>query len=244
MRLEKIIKIAGLNLTIAIIDIIIFSPGLLDIQVGGTSVFATAFGVTAILMSGLVFVYGNFKLLFAPEKIIIPINEIKTAADCIDALKQNYVKGTFSRDIDTILEQIERLLKKKETIKEILLQKFDSSEMSYQKFQGAVADAENIFYMNIKSILNKLNSFDEKDYIRIQKNKQRKFSQEFIRTKMSIYNEYISFVKNSIEDNEQILLKLDKFLLEISKFNSLENGEIENAMKEIDELINKTKFYN
>ncbi|MBC7960888.1 MAG: hypothetical protein H7X94_13595, partial [Vallitaleaceae bacterium] len=105
---------------------------------------------------------------------------------------------------------------------------------------------ENVFYTNIKSILNRLYAFDEEDYNRMRNiNEQKNFSTEFIQTKMGIYNEYIVFVKEAIEDNEQILLKLDKLLLEISKFNSLEDGEIENmsAMKEIDELIGKTKFY-
>ena len=246
MGVEKIMKIAGLNIVIAIIDIILFSPGLLGIKLGGTSIFATAFGATAILMSGVIFIFGNYKLLFEKEKII-QANEIKTADDCINALEQHNGNKTFSKDIYTILEQIESFQKKKETIKDILLQKFDSSEMSYSKFQGAIVHIENIFYINIKSILNKLNAFDEEDYNRIRKdNAQIKFSKEFIQEKMSIYDEYISFVKDSVEDNEQILLKLDKFLLEISKFNSLKNGEIENmsAMKEIDELIDKTKLYN
>ena len=94
--------------------------------------------------------------------------------------------------------------------------------------------------------LNKLNAFDEKDYNRIKKDgAQKKFTLEFIQSKMSIYNEYILFVKEATEDNEQIILKLDKILLEISKLNSLEDGEIETmgAMKEIDELIDKTKLY-
>lgn len=46
MRKEKIIKIAGLNLGIAVLDTIIFSPGLLGIQIRGTSILGTAFGVT------------------------------------------------------------------------------------------------------------------------------------------------------------------------------------------------------
>lgn len=60
-----------------------------------------------------------------------------------------------------------------------------------------------------------------------------------------MFDEYIFFVKDSIEDNEEILLKLDKFLFELSKFNSLEDGELENmsAIKDVDELINKIKFY-
>ena len=60
-----------------------------------------------------------------------------------------------------------------------------------------------------------------------------------------MYEQYVSFVRESTEDNEQILLKLDKVLLELSKFNSLEDGELENmnAMKDIDDLITKIKLY-
>ena len=245
VRAKKIIKIAGLNLGIAMFNIILFSPGLLGIKMGGASVFATAFGATVILMSGVAFVFGNYNLLTREEQKI-RTSEIKTEADFITALAQHRGKKTFSKDSDTLLEQIERFQKKKQTINDMLLQKFSSTEMSYSKFQGTILAIENLFYMNIKSILNKLNAFDEEDYNRMRKDTtQVAFSKEFIQTKMGIYHEYISFVKESIEDNEQILLKLDKLLLETSRFNSLEDGEIENmsAMQEIDELINKTKFY-
>jgi hypothetical protein len=138
------------------------------------------------------------------------------------------------------------LQKKRETIRKVLLQKFDITEMSYSKFESVISDIENVFYMNIKSIINKLNAFDETDYNRIRKNGEKKFSNEFVQTKMRIYGEYISFVRNAIEDNEQIILKLDKILLESSKLNSLEDGKIEDmsVMKEIDDLIEKMKLYN
>ena len=35
-----------------------------------------------------------------------------------------------------------------------------------------------------------------------------------------MFQKYITFVKESVENNEEILLKLDKVLLELSKFNS------------------------
>jgi hypothetical protein len=242
---KKIIKIAGLNIGIAIVDTFIFSPGLLGIAMGGTSIFATAFGATAIFMSAVVFATGNYKLITGKEKVI-EVSEIKTVEDYINALKQYHSKRTFEKNIDTILEQLERIQNKKASIKDILLQKFESTEMSYTKFERAILDVEEVFYINIKSILNKLRAFDEVDYNRIQKNGgSRKFSKEFIQSKMSIYNEYISFIKDATEDNERIIIKLDKLLLEISKFNSLEDGEIEKlgGMKEIDELINQTKLY-
>jgi len=240
---SKVIKILGLNIGIATIDTIVFSPGLLGVAIG-TGAFATALGVTTIFMSIVIFGYGNYNLLIEKEKII-QANEIKTTDDCIEALNQNYDKRIFEKDITTILEQIEMFQEKRETIKEVLLQKFDITEMSYSKFDGVISDLQEVFYMNIKSIINKLNAFDEKDYNRIKKEGEKKFSKEFIHEKMRIYGEYISFVKNAIEDNEQIILKLDKILLELSKFNSLEDINIEDmsAMKEIDDLINKIKLY-
>lgn len=240
---SKVIKILGLNIGIATIDTIVFSPGLMGVAIG-TGAFATALGVTTIFMSIVIFGYGNYNLLIEKEKTI-QVGEIKTKEDYIDALNQNYDKKIFEKDISTILEQIEMFQKKRETIKQVLLQKFDVTEMSYSKFDGVISDVENVFYINIKSIINKLNAFDEKDYDRIRKDGEKKFSKEFVNTKMRIYGEYISFVKHAIEDNEQIILKLDKFLLELSKFNSLEDGKIENmsAMKEIEELINKIQLY-
>lgn len=169
MASKKIIRIAALNMGIATIDTILFSPGLIGINMGGTSVFATAFGGTMIFISVALFFYGNYKLFMEKEKII-QIDEIKTTEDYINALKQNRDKKTFESDITLILEQIERLYKKSESIKEILLQKFDRTEMSYKKFEGAILAVENVFHINIKSILNKLNAFDEADFNRIQKN--------------------------------------------------------------------------
>lgn len=242
MSFGKTIKIAVLNLAIAIIDIMIFSPGLLNIEIGGISAFETAFGGTVIFVSVVVLIYGNYKLLIQRERVV-PSVEIKNIEDCIAALRGNYKKKTFSKDITVILGQIERFNKKEETINDILLQKFNSSEMSYSKFKSVVNNVEGLIFINIKSILNRLNAFDEGEYKSI--NKKSNFTKEVIQTRKEIYNEYISFVKNSIEDNEEILLKMDKFLLEISKFNSLEDGEIENLsqMKEIDDLISKVKFY-
>lgn len=241
----KITKMVTLNVIIALVNVFVFSKGLIGVQIVGGSALGTAFGVTIILMSLIVFFYGNYKILLQKNEPVL-IGEIKTPEECIHALRQNNVKKTFSKDIVTILEQTDRFSDKKKTIKDILLQKFSSGEMSYSKFEETIKGLEEVFYINIKSILNRLNAFDEADYNRMQSNSARKkFTADFIQTKMEIYNEYIAFVKDAIEDNEQILLKLDKLLFEISKFNSLEDGEIEHmsAMKEIDELIKTTKLY-
>lgn len=245
MKTSKLVKLATLNTSIAVLDVALFSKGLIGISLLGAGAMESAIGFTAAIMSGIVFLVGNSQILNEKQKAIAP-TEIKTPEDCINALRQAEGKRTFAGDISMILEQTERFSKKKRTINDILLQKFSSGEMSFSKFSGGINDVENVFFMNIKSILNRMNAFDEEDYVRMRNgNLLKKLSEQVVQSKMNIYNEYIRFVKDAIEDNEEILLKLDQLLLEISKFNSLDEGELENmsAMKEIDELISKTKFY-
>ena len=240
-----ILQLLKLNITIILINIIIFSPGLLGVEIGGTSIFFTALGTTVILMSIIIFIAGNYNILTTPNKEIT-IYKVDTPEECIQALKENKSKRTFANDIDILLEQIDRFDKKKETIYDILLQKFNSSEMSYSKFKSVIVDIEELLYINIKSVINKINIFDQQEYDKIYKDiRHRKINNNIINEKKNMYEQYILFVKEAVEDNEEILLKLDKVLLELSKFNSLEDGELENmnAMKDIDDLITKIKLY-
>ena len=152
----------------------------------------------------------------------------------------------FDNDITTMKEQIELFSKKKDKIFSMLGEKFNVIDKVYEKFNTIIFDVEYVLLSNIKGILNKISVFDEEDYERIRCDiAQKKFSDEVIASKMNIYNEYITFVKNAIEDNEEIILKLDALLLELSKFNTLGTGEIDNLkeIKEMDELIKKSKYY-
>lgn len=243
MDREKLIKLLGLNSGIAAANIITFSPGLGGVVIGG-SALATAFGITFIFLSGAGLIYGNYKLLTVPEKEISPIK--MKVEDYIEALNIHRGLKTFEETVDLLLDQIERLQKKNKIIRDILLQKFSASEIAYKKFDAVIVDVEEIFFMNIRSILNKLDAFDEGDYNFIRKKHDAgAFSQQFMEEKFKVYNEYITFVKAATEDNEQILLKLDKLLLEISDLNCIEDGQLEQmaGMIEIDNLIKQAKYY-
>jgi len=245
MDRRKLINLLSLNLSIAAANIITFSPGLIGLELVGASALATAFGSTFIFLSGAGLIYGNYKLLTGPENVI-PTNKIVTAEDYIEALNLHRGLKTFEETVDLLLDQIERLQKKNKIIRDLLLQIFSASEISYNKFDAVIVEVEKIFFMNIRSTLNKLDAFDEEDYnFIIKKHDVGAFSQQFIEDKFKIYNEYITFVKAATEDNEQILLKLDKLLLEISGLNSVESGQVEKmaGMIEIDNLIKQAKYY-
>lgn len=245
MRNSKFISLIKINSAIVILNIVLFSPGLLNIEIGGTSIFKTALGVTIITMSIIIFIIGNYSILMKEDNDI-NIYKVVTSDDCIEALNENKYKKIFSSDIDILLEQIDRIENKVDTIEDILIQKFSISEMSYKKFNYVILDIKNLFYVNIKSIINKINIFDQKEYKKINKRINNETNQnKILIEKINMYKEYITFVKNAIEDNEEILLRLDKVLLELSKFNSLDEGELENmsAMDNIDDLISKIKLY-
>lgn len=243
MDKKKIIKLAGLNIGITLFDIVLLSHGCIN-TMGQTDLYKAA-GITALIMSVLVFFYGNYKLLSQKGRTV-QISGVHNWEDCILALRQAYGKKTFDSDIGLILGQIERLQKKNEKIKGVLLQKFNIIDTAYERFSRSISDVEYVFIENIKSILNKINAFDEEDYRRVTEgNVGNRLSKDIVASKLSIYNEFIGFVKNSIDANEEILIKLDALLLEISGFNSLEAGEIDNMteIKEMDELIRKSKYY-
>ena len=244
MNKDMLIRLLALNLGIAAANIAVFSSGLLAVDLFG-SALEKAFGSAFLVLSGSGLVYGNYKLLSEPEKAI-PIGAKSTKEDYVEALNEHRGLETFERNIDLLLDQIERLQKKNKTIRDILLQIFNASEISYQKFDAVIAEVENIFFKNIRSIINKLNAFDEEDYNFIKKQRNAgAFSEEIMQEKFKVYNEYIRFVKEATEDNEQILLKLDKLLLEISGLNCIESGELEKmaGMIEIDNLIKQAKYY-
>ncbi|MDD4162801.1 MAG: hypothetical protein PHW87_10035 [Methanothrix sp.] len=245
MDRKELNKLLGLNLGIAAANIIIFSPAFIGLTLIGASAFETALGSTVIFLSGVGLTYGNYRLLSGPENLI-QTNKIMTVDDYVEALNVNRGLKTFEKTVDILLDQIERLQKKNKTIRDILLQIFCASEMSYQKFDVVIAEVEKIFFMNIRSILNKLNAFDEEDYEIVRKNHEAgAFSQQFMEDKFKVYYEYIAFVNAATEDNEQILLKLDKLLLEISGLNSIESGQLEQmpGMVEIDNLIKQARYY-
>jgi len=240
MERERQIKLLGLNLGIAAANIIVLP----EVFIVG-SALATAFGSAFIFLSGAGLIYGNYKLLAEQERET-PTQKAMTAEDYIEELNNHKDLKTFENTVDLLLDQIERLQNKNKIIRDILLQIFSDSEMSYKRFDAIIAEVENIFYINIRSILNKINAFDEDDYNFIRnKRDSGDFSAEFMEEKIKVYSEYISFVKAAAENNEQILLKLDKLLLELSGLNSVERGQLEKmpGMIEIDDLIKQTIKY-
>lgn len=245
MSSSRSMKLWGLMAGVVLLNIIILSPGLLGVEIGGESVLETASGVTLLVISLLVLLYGSYVLLFKPP-VVTPVKNIKTHEDYIDALHQYRNVKVLEKDIVLALDQLVRIEKKKLTLLDVLSQRFDPTELSYKKFISVIHEVEKLFYLNIRGILNKLSVFDASEFSNFASEQgTAKFSNKLVQEKTELYHAYLAYVAGYLGANEEILLKLDKLLLEISLLNSTEYKDVEDmtCMKEIDVLIQQTKFY-
>lgn len=239
----KYIKFFGLVAGLVVLNILVLSPGFLGISIGG-SALSTACGITLLVASAIILFYGCYMLLFKPPAVI-PVKKIRTHEDYVEALNRYRNVKSLQEFVTLALEQLDRILKKRATLMNIINQRFDEGELSHKKFSSVAYEVEKLFYLNVKSILNRLSVFDESEYLSVMNQRQSKFSREILEKKTKVYNEYLSFMKSSLSTNEEILLKLDKLIIEISRLDSFEPGDIDNmpCMQEIDSLIKQTKLY-
>ena len=243
MSPKKRLQLIILNAGIVLVNIVLFSKALLGLALFAGTALSISIAWTAIIGSVFAFFRGN-SLVLAQKETRMLMQGIRSLNDCIPVFQEALNNGdVFDENIQKNIEQIKRFRRKHGTINDILLQKFAVNEMSYQKFSGVLQDVEAVIYTNMRSILNKISAFDIEEYETLQK---RGFqANEVSKEKMDIYNEYIDFVNNATKSNEDILLKMDKMLLEISRYNSLEDGDIQKlpAILEMDELIKNANLY-
>ncbi|WP_342772985.1 hypothetical protein [Paenibacillus zeisoli] len=241
--MSRYIKLIGLIVGVISLNIIVLSPGFIGLEMG-ESALTTALGVTLLVGSAMGLLYGSYILLFK-QPAVRTAKPIKTHEDYVLALSHFRRVKPLQADITLALEQMERIRKKRDTLFHVLAQRFDQEELSYKKFASVTNEVEKLFYLNVRSILNRLHVFDESEFERVMSSKPVKLSPELLQERTMVYQEFMVFMQESLETNEEILLKLDKLLLEISRLDSIDFGEIENmpCMQEIDSLIKQTKYY-
>lgn len=243
MSSKKKRQLLLLNGAIVAINIIMFSNIFFGFSLLKGTALTTSISWFTILSSIFAFFKGNLQIL-KKEEMHLLAKDVKTLNECIAVFEEAIYNGdVFDENIEKNIDQIKRFTRKNNTIKDILLQKFSADEMTFQKFSDVLKEVEKVIYMNMRSILNKISAFDIEEYESILKNKvdRRTIPQE----KLDIYDKYINFVNEATNINEEILLKLDKMILEISQYNTIDGGDIKKmpAIIEMDELIKNAKLY-
>ncbi len=244
MSPKKIIQLILLNTLIIIANISVFSNAFLGFSLFAGTTLKMSIGWFTMIASLFSFTYFNKQILAQKATYTLVANNVNSLDDCVGVFEEAMQNGdVFDKNILKNINQLKRFRKKETTIREILLQKFSPQELTYQKFDSVLNKVEDTLYLNMKSILNKMAAFDVEEYESLQKKGFPK--NEVSEEKMQIYDEYLDFIKNATNINEDILLKMDKMLLEISRYNSIENNEVKElpALTELDELIENANLY-
>ena len=228
-----------INLLIVVLNVLAFSGAFLGIQISPENLFEAFTGVVIIILSVLLFLIFNTNI--ARKKPVGQATQhyddkrsVKKAlyAEFEDSefVKQNDTSLIFGKSFAAIKHQKESFNKKRITIENLLAEKFDVNEITFRKFYNAVADVVSLFNTNTESALNKIKAFEDANVATSQK---------------EILQEYQNFIATATKSNEQIILKMDKLILEISKLKNKMHGDIENMdeIKEIDKLIQNIKLY-
>ncbi|MBP0726640.1 hypothetical protein J5Y03_15885 [Bacillus sp. RG28] len=241
--MSNYLKLVGLVIGLAIIDIVLLSPKFLDVEIGGTAL-QTALGITILTASVIVLVYFIHNFFFKPV-VYKTIIQLQSDEDYFQALTRYQDSKVLKGNITIILDQIVQLKKKKETLKKLLNDRFSPNELSYQRFNSVITEVEKVFYLNLRNVLNKLYVFDESEYKSIIEKDTTRYSRQVLEEKSQLYNSYLNFVTKSKDINDEIILNLEKLVVEISNLDSFELADIEkmDCMKEIDALIEQTKYY-
>ena len=109
MNGSKSVKLLLLMAVIAIVNIVLVSPGFLGFQIGGDSAFQSALVITVWVVSVLALFYGSYVLLFKPP--VEGDQTIQTREDYIDALHHYRNVKVLKNDIALALDQLERIEK-------------------------------------------------------------------------------------------------------------------------------------
>lgn len=134
---------------VVILNVIVLSPGLLGIEIGG-SPLETASAVTLLIISLLVVLYGSYTLLFKPPAAKPVSVQLETREDYIAGLGRHRNVKVLKDDISLALDQIERIEKKKTALLQVLGRRFDPAELSFRKFHSVIMEVEKLFYLNIR----------------------------------------------------------------------------------------------
>lgn len=240
-------RIKGVLLTVVGVtvgNIVVFSPGLLGLSFTGGAFSAAISAAVLVGSIGLLFI--KLKPLILPQYDDTPpidVDNLKSHKDYMTAIEVFKFSNAFSREYKAVVSHLHQMDSRRTALLDILNDRFDPTELTYKRFHTTFLSVEKLFYANIKSILSKLKMLGSNATYAGYDSEMS--SPEVIKQRESIRLEYRENIKKFVSFNEEILLKLDRLILEISNLGVTDLSSIENlaCLRDIDSLINHTKLY-
>ena len=239
---KKIVLISISSILIAVISVFVFSPGLfvskyLETATSLATIFVyVLYGV--IVLASLSYI----ALLLYKQPDEHKLNELATKEQFVEVFTKFTNSSFLGKESMSFRKQIFILDEKIMTMDALLQQKFEGATASYSKFNSIVKSTQKLVYSNLKNAAIMISNFNEEDYKRFSSEKD-EYSDKIANEKLETFNTYKKDIKDMLVQNEEILLKLDKLQLEVSRLSINDNIEENPVVQEMNKLITQTKLY-
>lgn len=242
--MKKAALLIALNGSTAALLIYLLSPGLFGLF--GRPFVPMLIGMAAGLFMIVLCLVADCRLLFsAPKQEIIPdadeIEEEDRPALFLEKLEKCHGRSFFRKDIDAAADQIKRFEKKQAAIREIL---HSGEKINAEQCLAILDNVSNVFYQNVRSLLNRVMIFDEDEYKAFQAGRLELGTEEVRRQKAEYYRTLADYVDEITDINEEIILQIDSLTLELTRANTENRWDADTilSMRKLDSYIQTTKL--
>lgn len=212
MQKHQLIKLAMFNICFALLEIILFSRGMVNL--GAKLVPAL---LTVLLSAGVFFGVNYWILNSSGGGKRYKIDKIKSVQDYRDALSSWESKGNpFNAEVQEGVHQLD-LFKQKETALKALLG--EQAKDPANPFMSVSEDVRECLLSNMRKLLNRMTILDPMD--------------------SSKFPTHTEFIHHVLGQNKQLLSQYDNLIIEISQIgdsSELENLHLENITEALREL--------
>ncbi|MBE5957551.1 MAG: hypothetical protein E7254_01640 [Lachnospiraceae bacterium] len=242
MNYTNYIKLAVLNLVIAFTGVICYSPGLLNLRPSDPGVLRPGMSIFMAFVLIFMFFYGNHSLLSEPKRSRVSKDSVNDMKKAGMLLKSYFTSRPLGDTARVASEQLRRMNNLFENTENIISEKFEKGSMSWSKYDSIVKSAEQSAVSNVVSMANRMQIFGDRDYEKLTRYKTDQIPDDIQEKQLELYEENLQKIKDAIALNEELLLKIETLMFELS--SEKDNEEHDEILEEIEKLTNEVKLYN
>lgn len=201
MNNKVFIKLAIATVILAVIDVVIFSPGLYGLTFSSNVVFFISVILVNIAAISAEYVYLTHS---TTAKYGYDLDKLKSANDYKDALESTLSKHSpFAKEVKQALSQLDSITRKRSVLNELLEQ---NNQQHFTALTDLGDQATNFLFNNIRKILNRIAIFDSD-------------------IGNSLENEHKAYIQKLLSSNENILTEFNKLLTEVSQMDNTSSDD-------------------
>ncbi len=216
MKSNTIWKLLAFNAGFAVLEIVLFSRGLVNItRIPVAAVIAAAVSV------GLFFGVNYWLLSSGDKPIAVKSSKFRDAQDYREALQSwKSSRNPFNNELNEATHQLDLFYQKQTALKALL---GDQAKEPGNPFLSMSEDVQDCLFSNMKKLINRMTILDLED--------QSRFPMHY------------EFIHSVLSQNKQLLTQYDNLIIEISQIGDTANMEdlhLENITEALRELRDGT----